>query len=180
MYRRQAALTLTMKVRVPFSFWGMTMLCTEKTKRASFDTPKEYQSITFEDLSSKLRNTWYWLKVSYEINNENTLAAVSDHEIDRSQIKCLVPGGSWNGTTSPSWGPAPSGRCSLELSESSTLNSMDFKKLLLLFSKMTDTTTKLSSCKFPWISYTCRESTKYFKYQHECRMQRNYTVNKIF
>lgn len=32
-------LTLIIKVRVPFSFWGMTILCTENTKRASFETP---------------------------------------------------------------------------------------------------------------------------------------------
>lgn len=33
-------LTFTMKVRVPFSFCGITMLCTVKTNRASLDTPK--------------------------------------------------------------------------------------------------------------------------------------------
>lgn len=33
-------LTFTMKVRVPFSFCGIMMLCTVKTKRASLDTPE--------------------------------------------------------------------------------------------------------------------------------------------
>lgn len=64
------------------------------------------------------------------------------------------PGGSWKGTVRPSCGPAPSGLCSLELRESRTLNSMDFRKLLHLFSNITDTTTWLPSCRFPWMSYT--------------------------
>ncbi len=33
-------LTFTMKARVPFSFCGITMLCTVKTNRASLETPE--------------------------------------------------------------------------------------------------------------------------------------------
>lgn len=32
-----------MKVRVPFSFWGITMLCTEKMNRASLEIPEEQE-----------------------------------------------------------------------------------------------------------------------------------------
>lgn len=67
------------------------------------------------------------------------------------------PGGSWNGTVRPSCGPDPSGLCSLELRESKTLNSMDFRKLSHLFSNITDTTTWLPSCRLPWMSYTLVE-----------------------
>lgn len=42
-----------------------------------------------------------------------------------------APGGNWKGTGTPSWTEEPSGRASLVLSESSTLSSMLFRKLLL-------------------------------------------------
>ncbi len=128
-------LTFTIKVRVPFSFWGMTILCTENTKRASFETPRKRKMKTWVKSVQKSEK---WKVQSMALSG----AGLS------------WPGGSWKGTVRPSWGPAPSGRCSLELRESSTLNSIDFRKLSLLFSKMTDTTTLLSSWWLPWMSYT--------------------------
>lgn len=65
-----------------------------------------------------------------------------------------LPGGSWNGTTRPSCGVAPSGLWSLELRESRTLNSIDLRKLVVMFWKMIETTTWLPSWRLPWMSYT--------------------------
>lgn len=66
------------------------------------------------------------------------------------------PGGSWKGTGTPSCTDEPSGLVILVLSESSTVSSMFFRKLLLWFSRMTDTVTWLSFCKLAWISYVCK------------------------
>lgn len=52
-----------------------------------------------------------------------------------------VPGGSWKGTGIPSCTDDPSGRSILVLRESRTFSSMLFRKLVLLFSKITETVT---------------------------------------
>lgn len=50
--------TFTMKVRVPFSFWGITMLCTAKTNRASLDTPEEKSYQTQHNFPKQLQRRY--------------------------------------------------------------------------------------------------------------------------
>lgn len=130
-------LTFTMKVRVPFSFCGITMLCTVKTNRASLDTPEKNERFV-----NSCKHT------------VNTMTQGENRNLYTEYLYCLnlsikgvhlagydSPGGSWKGTVRPSCGPDPSGLCSLEFRESRTLNSMDFRKLSHLFSNIMDTTT---------------------------------------
>lgn len=63
--------------------------------------------------------------------------------------KLCIPGGSWKGTGIPSCTDDPSGRSILVLRESRTFSSMLLRKLVLLFSKITDTVTWLSFWRFP-------------------------------
>lgn len=70
--------------------------------------------------------------------------------------KLHIPGGSWKGTGIPSCTDDPSGRSILVLRESRTFSSMLLRKLVLLFSKITETVTWLSFWRFPWISYVCK------------------------
>lgn len=55
--------------------------------------------------------------------------------------KLRIPGGSWKGTGIPSCTDDPSGRSILVLRESRTFSSMLLRKLVLLFSKITETVT---------------------------------------
>lgn len=92
-------------------------------------------------------------KTASSSNNSFQQRAAQDQECSQNAEQGhALPGGSWKGTGIPSCTDDPSGRSILVLRESRTLSSMLLRKLVLLFSKMTETVTWLSFCRFPWIS----------------------------